>query len=99
MSENKEMKCIICGKILESAFDNEIQPYGGTMFSTYGHYGSTVFDPMDGTQLILIICDPCLVEKGIDKKIFLYNEYDETHKQWVPSKKTQDWVKEQFEVH
>ena len=27
---------------------------------TYGHYGSTVFDPMDASYLEIVVCDPCL---------------------------------------
>ena len=37
------------------------QPYGGLAFQSEGHYGSTVFDPMDGTYLEVNICDECLL--------------------------------------
>lgn len=35
-------------------------PVGGLEFLTYGHYGSTQFDPMDGSTLRLVICDECV---------------------------------------
>lgn len=33
-------------------------------FHSFGHYGSSAFDPMDGTSLNAILCDPC-VTNGI----------------------------------
>jgi len=53
--------CFKCGEALNSAMpDSDNIPYKGTAFQTHGHYGSTVFDPMDGTYLELNICDECL---------------------------------------
>lgn len=37
-----------------------LQPLDGLGFITLGHYGSTVFDPMDGSTWEIIVCDPCL---------------------------------------
>lgn len=55
------LPCIICDKPLRNiATNGENQPSGGTEFTTHGHYGSTVFDPMDGSILVLNICDDCL---------------------------------------
>ncbi len=34
----------------------------GLHFRTYGHYGSTIFDPMDGTYLDVAICDECIMK-------------------------------------
>lgn len=56
--------CFICGKELESAFthdDDQRQPYGATQFSTYGQYGSTVFDEIGRSQLLINICDEHLL--------------------------------------
>lgn len=39
-----------------------LQPMGGLHFLTYGHYGSTVFDPMDGSKLNIAVCDDCLTK-------------------------------------
>lgn len=64
------LPCARCGRELESAVPEEVdqphgnQPHGGTAFSTHGHYGSTVFDPMDGSSLELNICDKCLIVLG-----------------------------------
>lgn len=38
-----------------------VHPMGGLHFQTYGHYGSRVFDPMDGTALDIAICDECII--------------------------------------
>lgn len=59
------LKCVACRKPLENistAFGSDAhQPYDGLAFHTYGHYGSTYFDPMDGeTYLELSICDECV---------------------------------------
>lgn len=58
--------CIVC----QSEVDNwdiaypkdatQVHPIGGTVFRTYGHYGSTVFDPMDASYLEIVVCDECL---------------------------------------
>lgn len=56
--------CIICERELRNVMEDcDNQPYNGTTFQSQGHYGSTIFDPMDGLYLELNICDPCLVEK------------------------------------
>lgn len=67
----------MCGKPLSSVFGYEgqpetdrtwtepyNQPYGGTVFSSRGHYGSTVYDPMpySQTHIELTICDDCLTK-------------------------------------
>ena len=56
------LSCIVCKRELESAIGPEArnQPYAGTCFATRGHYGSTYFDPMDGSYLEINVCDPCL---------------------------------------
>lgn len=55
------LPCIACGKQLQNSFEDvENQPSEGTAFHTHGHYGSTIFDPMDGQYLELNVCDDCL---------------------------------------
>lgn len=57
------LPCIACGKRLENAlFDVDNQPYGGTAFVSFGHYGSTFFDPMDGQNIEINVCDLCLAK-------------------------------------
>lgn len=66
---NTTLNCIVCEKELKSALpDNERyketnQPADGTAFHSRGHYGSTVFDPMDGTLAELNVCDECWAAK------------------------------------
>ncbi len=63
------INCFKCNRELEPAIKElpdkqELnQPYAGTSFSSSGHYGSTVFDPMSNIHTLEInICDPCLLE-------------------------------------
>jgi len=61
MSQDAFCPCFKCGKEmpnLSSDLDN--QPYGGTEFTTYGHYGSTFWDSFFGEELVINICDDCL---------------------------------------
>jgi hypothetical protein len=58
----KKLPCVVCGKKLKNLLSTGAQPNDGLEFVSYGHYGSTVFDPMDGTFLALAICDPCLLK-------------------------------------
>lgn len=71
------MKCIVCNKELEYALGNEddyhkdsYQPYAGLEFFTYGHYGSTYFDPINGNSLRVCICDEC-VEKAFNENVIV----------------------------
>lgn len=73
MIEVPTLPCIACGAILRSAIEGipSNQPSGGLVFSTYGHYGSTVFDPMDDVRRLEInVCDACLT-KAIAKRAVL----------------------------
>lgn len=63
------LPCIVCGKELlavsppsEDGALAQNQPMHGLAFWTMGHYGSTVFDPMDGSTLEVSICDPCVTD-------------------------------------
>lgn len=72
--------CIICKCEVENwdiAYpedETQVHPIDGTVFRTYGHYGSTVFDPMDASYLEVVFCDPCLKERlectyeGVNKR-------------------------------
>lgn len=63
--QEKPLPCFVCGKQLESVFAEHAptQPGDAVIFSTYGQYGSTVFDPQDNSQILVNICDPCLLER------------------------------------
>jgi hypothetical protein len=80
---NLPLPCIRCDKELEPAMqplpdDKEInQPFAGTAFTSSGHYGSTVFDPVgnmmgrNGTFIELNVCDDCLTKLASQKKVVL----------------------------
>ena len=68
------LPCIVCGYQPESAFNGCTvnQPYKATAFNTQGHYGSTFFDPMDGSYLEINVCDECLTKAKAENKILRY---------------------------
>lgn len=49
--------------------DRGHQPSGGLSFHTYGHYGSSFFDPMDGSAIQIAVCDDCLVKADAEGRI------------------------------
>lgn len=70
------LPCIVCGKALRNVTDDSSnQPNDGTAFQTEGHYGSTVFDPMDGTVLEVNLCDPCLLAAAEQGRVFWSRSY------------------------
>jgi hypothetical protein len=93
--------CIICKCEVENwdiAYPEDkpqVHPIGGTAFRTYGHYGSSVFDPMDATYMEVVFCDPCLKERleytyqGVNEK---YAE--ELEEQRKEQDKLLDWLLE-----
>lgn len=59
---DEALPCVRCDVRLSNVMgDCDNQPIDGTAFTSGGHYGSTFFDPMDGQQIEINICDPCLV--------------------------------------
>jgi hypothetical protein len=59
--DNLEYESHIKGKMIE------VHPMNGLHFSTSGHYGSLIFDPMGtGETLDIAICDLCIM-KNLDK--------------------------------
>jgi len=60
-SEEDFVHCICC----EDALDviDYLHPKCGTYFVTYGNYGSTVFDPIDGSTMTIFVCNTCLEKK------------------------------------
>lgn len=88
--------CLICGMQVETEFGSPEQGSGGTCFSTPGHYGSTAFDPMDGSLLSVILCDPCLIGHAERVLICTDTEADEPEwEEWHPEEETAGWVAEQ----
>lgn len=58
------LTCIVCDyqsvEAIKHADNNH--PYKATAFTSRGHYGSTFFDPMDGSYIEINVCDECLVK-------------------------------------
>jgi hypothetical protein len=91
------LPCVKCGKPLRNADEgSDNQPYGGTEFTTTGHYGSTIHDEMGNEprmELVVNLCDTCIlraVEAGViqsraeDNSIVLANHHLEPKaKAWV----------------
>lgn len=69
------LTCIVCDYQPDTAFNGceNNQPYKATAFNTVGHYGSTFFDPMDGSQIEINVCDDCLRKAVAKKQVLLYN--------------------------
>lgn len=68
-----KVTCLKCEQALESLLPDSQghQPIRGLAFKTRGHYGSTYFDPMDGTYLELSVCDKCV--RNADRKGYIYH--------------------------
>ena len=67
----KALPCIVCGCGLDGwSWPN--QPLDGLAFSTRGHYGTTAFDPMDGSALEINVCDRCLQAAGAAGRVLHY---------------------------
>lgn len=61
------LPCIVCGVQPEAAAPGKSDlPYKATVFTSYGHYGSTVIDTMGEYFIEVNICDDCL-RKSKDK--------------------------------
>ena len=79
MSDNAQcpIPCFVCFKplyeVLRERGEGINQPEQATVFITNGHYGSTAFDPLDGSWLELNICDPCLRERS--KSVLIGKQY------------------------
>jgi hypothetical protein len=63
--------CFKCGGRLKNVYGPN-QPMEGLEFTTRGHYGSTAFDPMDNTGLVINICDVCLKEGSKDGTVLQF---------------------------
>ena len=65
------LACIVCQRELESCARPN-QPLDGLSFSSRGAYGTTVFDPMDGSALEINVCDNCLELAGQRRQVLHY---------------------------
>ena len=66
MMDDPTLPCLACGKPMVNAIDKvENQPSFGVVCHTYGNYGSTVWDSLDGrNHLEFNVCDDCLTKAG-----------------------------------
>ena len=72
LPRKKALSCLVCGRELENVHGcRPNQPSDGLAFLSHGHYGSFVFDPMDGHYLECAVCDPCLITAGAREQILL----------------------------
>lgn len=73
------VNCFKCEKELQDVQGYEDKsstrnhPCDALSFHTKGHYGTTVFDPMDGSSLEINICDDC-IKLGTKKGLVVFNE-------------------------
>jgi hypothetical protein len=59
------LNCVRCNRAVESMDDSDINsPSGALPFTTEGHSGSTIFDPLNGCYIEINICDECIRELG-----------------------------------
>jgi hypothetical protein len=83
--------CIVCETELSNwdiAYpenSNVVHPIAGTVFRTYGHYGSSVFDPMDESFLEIVICNACLK----DRLHYTYEGVNEQHRQELEDRRAE----------
>ena len=69
MKKYDTIACFCCDKSMENMHYKSrdsyvyVHPMSGLHFQTYGHYGSTVFDPIDGSSLDIAICDECIKQR------------------------------------
>ena len=85
-NEAPTIPCMLCGKDLRNVWDDITQPSGGVQFTSYGNFGSRVFDPMNGEQLVIHFCDDCLIDRKdiiLHRKI-IEREVTQFQKMWKP---------------
>jgi hypothetical protein len=91
------LPCLLCGRVPEPVWPDhdQRQPYGATTFTSFGHYGSTVFDEMGRRFLEANICDHCLRAKAKQGVIALGHELPPVrepnqYETWAPYEPDED---------
>lgn len=99
MKLEKVLPCIVCGAQLEFVWKHveevefENQPGDGLAFQSYGHYGCTVFDPIDADgktcqYLEINVCDNCLRKAAALGQVAIGDcMKDRSLEIWVPPRK------------
>lgn len=64
--------CIVCAKALEDVGSGDVNHASrANSFRASGQYGSTVYDPLDGTYLEINVCDDCLTAAGQNGRVLM----------------------------
>lgn len=80
------LPCIVCQKALTAiGSPSPNHANDANEFRAHGQYGSTVFDPVDGTYLAVNICDECIVQAGHAGQV-LTGDRDRNLKPWKPDR-------------
>jgi len=77
------LPCLACGKELKDVgFGSPNHASGANEFCTHGQYGSTVFDPLNGSRLAINICDQCLIKAAENGLVATGNYGSKSLKKW-----------------
>lgn len=87
------LTCLLCDRQLTPiAPDCVDQPYGGTRFDSYGHYGATAFDDGGARYLSSTICDPCLVERAARITVSRADQPGSVPEPWELTDSERAWI-------
>ena len=77
--------CIVCKKQLEQMDSgSENHADDANEFRAVGQYGSTVFDPMDGSYVAVNVCDGCLKSAGRSGMVLTGQHGGQPSRPWTP---------------
>lgn len=70
------LRCVRCGCQFEDAWPGtSLQaPSRGLVFTTGGNYGSGIFDETDGSRLLVLICDECVLGLRAMSNVIMYQQ-------------------------
>ena len=90
------LPCIVCGRENDPAmgeYSGVNQPYNATAFVTRGHYGSTIFDPIDEpVELTITVCDPCLIAASERGDVLILPEHGKAET-WQPHPESAEYAR------
>jgi hypothetical protein len=76
----RDLFCIRCEKQLENIMEGRgVQPVDGLAFHSHGHYGTGIFDPMDGSYIEIVVCDECLEVSKAHGRVIGPKGYDKDY--------------------
>lgn len=74
--------CLHCGRAMTG--DSLDMISDGVAFTALGNYGSTIFDPFDGSQLLIVICDNCLWDASNVGQVMFATRPSRPAREWSP---------------